>query len=622
MTTPVASARPKPRPSAPPRLRWPARLRAGRRRARLSAGVLVSLAVHTLLLGLTFGSDAGLPGLAWSGPDRRVGTPDLHVVITGAPVEPLPVPVEPPPRAEPLPVLSVPGPRQVDLAAADPATPPPPPPQPPPNSSAVPVQPVAREAVVEVPQRPVEPLAAEPWRLTESNHEAIASPVASPVVALRSADVRPPEWSVPPVPSQSEEPTLATKAPSVAASAPAIDVPDVRDVERERAQQSRQQQSARDATLRLEAEREQAERRARREESERQAQAAADAELAERARAELARVEQARQEAARQEAARQEAERAAAQREEAARQAQRLAAEREQAAREQAVREKAVREQAAREQAEREEAARIEAQRLEALRQEAVRREDEARVEQQREAARRDAERLETQRREAQAREAQRREAERRDAEQREAARREADRRDAEQRDAARREAEQREAAAQAAAREEAARVLAARADDERREAARRAMGRQLDAEAAARDAARSQSPTPNLLPYSWSSARRGRLFGRADPNTELVLYAEAWARRIQLNTGADLLRELAGKNHRAPVVTVAIRQDGSVESVTLVVSSGASEVDDAVRRIVQGLAPYPAFSPALARVYDVIEIRRTWHFDSAVRLD
>jgi len=617
MTTPVASARPKPRPSAPPRLRWPARLRAGRRRARLSAGVLVSLAVHTLLLGLTFGSDVGLPGLAWSGPDRRVGTPDLHVVITGAPVEPLPVPVEPPPRAEPLPVLSVPGSRQVDLAAADPATPPPPPPQPPPNSSAVPVQPLAREAVVEVPQRPVEPLAAEPWRLTESNHEAIASPVASPVVALRSADLPPPEWSVPPVPPQSEEPTLATKAPSVAASAPAIDVPDVRDVERERALQSRQQQSARDATLRLEAEREQAERRARREESERQAQAAADAELAERARAELARVEQARQEATRQEAARQESERAAAQREEAARQAQRLAAEREQAAREQAareqaareqaVREKAVREQAAREQAEREEAARIEAQRLEALRQEAMRREDEARVNQQREAARRDAERLETQRREAQAREAQRREAERRDAE---------------QRDAARREAEQREAAAQAAAREEAARVLAARADDERREAARRAMGRQLDAEAAARDAARTQSPTPNLLPYSWSSARRGRLFGRADPNAELVLYAEAWARRIQLNTGADLLRELAGKNHRAPVVTVAIRQDGSVESVTLVVSSGASEVDDAVRRIVQGLAPYPAFSPALARVYDVIEIRRTWHFDSAVRLD
>ena len=29
----------------------------------------------------------------------------------------------------------------------------------------------------------------------------------------------------------------------------------------------------------------------------------------------------------------------------------------------------------------------------------------------------------------------------------------------------------------------------------------------------------------------------------------------------------------------------------------------------------------YQAFAPGLAREYDVIEIRRTWYFDSAVRL-
>jgi hypothetical protein len=39
------------------------------------------------------------------------------------------------------------------------------------------------------------------------------------------------------------------------------------------------------------------------------------------------------------------------------------------------------------------------------------------------------------------------------------------------------------------------------------------------------------------------------------------------------------------------------------------------------VRRIVQSQAPYLAFPPALAREYDVIEIRRSWHFDMAVRL-
>jgi outer membrane biosynthesis protein TonB len=44
-------------------------------------------------------------------------------------------------------------------------------------------------------------------------------------------------------------------------------------------------------------------------------------------------------------------------------------------------------------------------------------------------------------------------------------------------------------------------------------------------------------------------------------------------------------------------------------------------EIDAAVRRIVQSLAPYPPFPQALARDYDVIEIRRTWSFDVAVRL-
>jgi hypothetical protein len=44
-------------------------------------------------------------------------------------------------------------------------------------------------------------------------------------------------------------------------------------------------------------------------------------------------------------------------------------------------------------------------------------------------------------------------------------------------------------------------------------------------------------------------------------------------------------------------------------------------DIDEAVRRIVESQLPYQAFPPALAREYDVIEIRRTWHFDVAVRL-
>jgi TonB family protein len=118
------------------------------------------------------------------------------------------------------------------------------------------------------------------------------------------------------------------------------------------------------------------------------------------------------------------------------------------------------------------------------------------------------------------------------------------------------------------------------------------------------------------------STARRIKLFGRGHPNVDLIQYAEAWARRIQLNTGVETVREVANRPHRAPLVTVAVRSDGSVESVTFEVSSGVAEVDDAIRRIVEGLKPHAAFPPALAREYDVVEIRRAWHFDTSVRLD
>ena len=143
-------------------------------------------------------------------------------------------------------------------------------------------------------------------------------------------------------------------------------------------------------------------------------------------------------------------------------------------------------------------------------------------------------------------------------------------------------------------------------------------MGRQLDEEAARRDAAAAQR---QRLPSAAGGMRRGRLYGRADANAELVRYAEAFARKIELNQTLDLVREAARQPHTAPLVTVALRSDGSVESIVFVLSSGVARIDEAVRRIVPSQTPYQAFPSALARDFDVVEIRRTWHFDSAVRL-
>ena len=158
----------------------------------------------------------------------------------------------------------------------------------------------------------------------------------------------------------------------------------------------------------------------------------------------------------------------------------------------------------------------------------------------------------------------------------------------------------------------------------DRREALLRAIGRQLDEEAARRDAlAATAAPSgqPGRPTPSTGNTRRGRLFGRADANAELVLYAEAWARKIQLNMTFDLVRDAAKQPHGDPLVTVAIRSDGSVESVSFVRTSGVPEIDDAIRRIVHSQVPYSAFAPALAREFDVVEIRRSWHFDMAIRL-
>ena len=335
--------------------------------------------------------------------------------------------------------------------------------------------------------------------------------------------------------------------------------------------------------------------------------------------AELAQLDRARQEAELQ--AQQQAQQQAQL--QAQLQAQRQAQK--QAAQQDSARQEAARVEAARlAEAERQEEARQLAARQIAARQETVRL-DAARQE----ASRAEAARLEAERQDTARLAAARQETARAEAARQESARQEAARQEAAQQAVSRQEAARQEAARQDAARSEAARLAAARLTDaqaaaESREAKLRAIGRQLNEEADRRDAAAAAAAarqSPSALPSSLSTARRGRLFGRTDANAELVLYAEAWSRKIQLNMGFDMVREAARQPHTDPLVTVAIRSDGSVESVSFVRSSGVAAIDEAIKRIVLSQANYPAFQPALAREYDVIEIRRTWHFDMAIRL-
>jgi TonB family protein len=100
-----------------------------------------------------------------------------------------------------------------------------------------------------------------------------------------------------------------------------------------------------------------------------------------------------------------------------------------------------------------------------------------------------------------------------------------------------------------------------------------------------------------------------------------LRLYADSVRQKIERNA---VLSEgqLRGEGMAGgPVVSVAIRSDGSVEDVAIVRSSGRPDIDDLVRRIVRVNARYSAFPPNVAANYDVIELRRIWRFAGVLRL-
>jgi outer membrane biosynthesis protein TonB len=117
------------------------------------------------------------------------------------------------------------------------------------------------------------------------------------------------------------------------------------------------------------------------------------------------------------------------------------------------------------------------------------------------------------------------------------------------------------------------------------------------------------------------SKGRRKTLFARTDRDMVAAMYAEGWRQKIETNATLDRLREVAKQTHIDPLVTVSLRSDGSVEAVTFDRSSGVPEIDEAIRAIVLKLSPYSSFPADVAREYDVLDIRRVWTFDVAVRL-
>lgn len=118
-----------------------------------------------------------------------------------------------------------------------------------------------------------------------------------------------------------------------------------------------------------------------------------------------------------------------------------------------------------------------------------------------------------------------------------------------------------------------------------------------------------------------WKSKQPRREFITANTREyEFASYMSGWVSKVErvgnMNYPADLRRK---QLHGDLVMTVGINQNGTVESVQVMRSSGVPEIDEAAIRIVRLAAPYAPLPDNITDRVDVLHITRTWRFESAL---
>jgi hypothetical protein len=146
-----------------------------------------------------------------------------------------------------------------------------------------------------------------------------------------------------------------------------------------------------------------------------------------------------------------------------------------------------------------------------------------------------------------------------------------------------------------------------------------------MASKAAARTPARATSSYPRA---HWAAIcqRAARALRRAlaeagRHDVPLRMYVDSIRQKIERNAVLSDAQLATNDVRTDPVVSVAIRSDGSVEDVVILRSSGRADIDEFVRRIIHLNARYAAFPANVAAHYDVVEIRRVWRFAGVLRL-
>lgn len=116
-----------------------------------------------------------------------------------------------------------------------------------------------------------------------------------------------------------------------------------------------------------------------------------------------------------------------------------------------------------------------------------------------------------------------------------------------------------------------------------------------------------------------WKSKLPRRKFISANTQEyEFASYMRAWVAKVERVGNLNYPSELRQKKlHGDLVLTVGIRQNGTVESIDIMRSSGIREVDQAAARIVQMCAPYSPLPDNISAHVDILHITRTWRFET-----
>lgn len=109
------------------------------------------------------------------------------------------------------------------------------------------------------------------------------------------------------------------------------------------------------------------------------------------------------------------------------------------------------------------------------------------------------------------------------------------------------------------------------------------------------------------------SNPRIGSVAARRSLDAE---YLARWRARVE-QVGNALYRGEPPAGNGNVRLLVSVRADGTLEKIRMLQSSGNAQLDRAAQDTVVLAAPFPAFSPALAKLTPRLDIVRTWQFRS-----